>query len=267
MKSASTTISLSGSPQASGSKAPKSGVSGFPPRRPPVLEQGPQAVGLQTLGQAIERRTVGRSLERRSGERRRERLTQSLRRKRLLQNARSRQALPIGVAGDEEHGEFRPPPAQLRRQRRPVLAGHDDVADQQVNGVEIELGERRLRAVRLHNPMPETLHLGGDQATDRLVVVDQEDRQSRRFGGPRRRRGGFGLQRRNRLLAAWQEERHRRPLSLAAFDPDGAAGLEGKTVHHREAEAGALSRALGREERVHRAQQNHRTHADAGIAD
>jgi hypothetical protein len=99
-------------------------------------------------------------------------------------------------------------------------------------------------------------------AAHQRIVLDQEDsfRAPRHLVAPRPGRDGRCGARR-----AGQIETHRSAVPGFGFDPHLTSRLLGKTINHAEPKAGPFTRFFGGEERLDRACQHLRRHADARI--
>src|SRR5690606_11535738 len=109
----------------------------------------------------------------------------------------------------------------------------------------------------------------GCEPPHRLFILEHQDDLAGTEGGLMQRRPvrpAISLPPRRASMAR-QVDAHAGALADFALHGQIAAGSPGEVADGAEAEAGAFSRSLGREEGLTRPRQHLRAHADAGIGD
>ena len=178
----------------------------------------------------------------------------------------------LGVARDEDHLHVGVDLAHLAHQRRPVDIGHDDVGDDEVDGLLAGLDdlERPFAVAGLDHLVALRRQRPGADHAHRVLVLDQQDgAHPGKIAGRLLFRPGGG-ERRFRFLAfgglvARQMDGKRRARAELAVDGDEAAGLLDDAVGRRQSEPGALADLLGREEGLEDALEMRLGDAGAGI--
>ena len=118
---------------------------------------------------------------------------------------------------------------------------------------------------RVGHVVAEFLQHAGGAGQHQRIVVDQQDAQA--CCGAVTGRGGFVAAGLDALTVVRGSHSSTACRARLARQLQRAARLHRETVHHRQAEAGALAGPLGGEERIGRARQCRLIHAGAGVGD
>ena len=145
-------------------------------------------------------------------------------------------------------------------------ARHHQVGEDQVKfgTLLFKQHEGAIAVLGLDHAIAERNELLGSDGAHLAIVFDQQDTLASA-------RQGAGLapgwRDRARLGSPRQEDAHGRALAEAACNVDHSPRLMHEAMHHAEAEAGAVARALGGEKRLEDARPRRRVHADAGVGE
>ena len=172
-----------------------------------------------------------------------------------------------GIAGRVENLEIGPAQPRGIDELTPVHApGQSDIGEQELYfRPPLQHLERRFPVWRLEDLIAQFAQSRGCMGADVIIVLHDQDR----FIFAPARNPDRRLLRRRLLVGiqARQINSDRRPLSHFAVNPHMAAGLLYEAIHLAQAETGAMSRVLRREERIEGSRERLRPHANTGVGD
>ena len=155
--------------------------------------------------------------------------------------------------------------AQAGRQLRAPHSGHDNIADQEIDGSGFGGDYQRIRRVAgFQDRVAVGTKPEHGQPTNAVVVLDHQHR----LGPAWWRQRNDGLAYRTRYAIRYRQQNgHRGPEPHLAVNPDVPSALLHDAVAGRETQASALSLPLGGEERFEQVGQHVVGHPGSGIGD
>src|SRR6516162_5562376 len=157
-------------------------------------------------------------------------------------------AEPNRVAGNEDQPfrQGRPFAFQPAQQRRPIEIRHPDVAQNEIEGVAFELGERMLAVKRDLYCKPLALQHLGEELGKIALVVDDESAAPGDLGS----RLGWCWRMRRLDSHDRQSDLERCAAARCLVDLDRAAMSANKSMADRQADTGSATNGLGCKERL-----------------